>query len=220
MQAKPEEIRVVQETLYLPVETAAQRVELELRVLGYGTSPTFTSGRNLGTSVAMDTGLSDAIAEIIEPGSRLDQAVTKVGCRIVREGNARGTGGTFRLEWKGRAALDVSIAPMGPNEPAFVKHEGFGVMYSVPHDREDPTKHPRVLPFVQQISKYIVHRLASDPRASRAGALDMQALRTFATNLVDELESTYTSELDFEPLHDMAQFGRRHGDKFSRVAVA
>jgi hypothetical protein len=93
-------------------------------------------------------------------------------------------------------------------------------MYSVPHDREDPTKHPRVLPFVQQIGKYILHRLASDPRAAQARSIDMQALRAFATSLVDELEVTYTTELDFEPLHDMAQLGRRHGDKFSRVAVA
>jgi hypothetical protein len=48
----------------------------------------------------------------------------------------------------------------------------------------------------------------------------MPALRAFAISIVDELEATYTSELDFEPLHDMAQLGRRHGDKYSRVEVA
>lgn len=220
MQARADEIRVLQDTLYLPVETAAQRIELEFRVLGYGNSPTFTSGRNLGTTVAMDSGLADALAEIIAPGSRLDNAVSKAGCRIVRSDGSGGTGGSFRLDWKGRAALDISVAPMGEDEAAFVKHHGIGVMYSVPHDREDPTKHPRVLPFVQQISNYIVHRLASDPRAAQVRGIDMQALRAFATGLVDQLEATYARELDFEPLHEMAQLGRRHGDKYSRVAVA
>jgi hypothetical protein len=47
----------------------------------------------------------------------------------------------------------------------------------------------------------------------------MAALRQFATDAVEELERPYARELDLEPLHDMAHLGRRHGDKFSRVAV-
>jgi hypothetical protein len=108
---------------------------------------------------------------------------------------------------------------MGEDEPAFVKHQGLGLTYSVPHDHEDPTKHPRVLPFVQQIGNYLVHRLADDRRATQARAIDMQALRQFATSAVEEIERQYSREFDFEPAHNMAMLGRRHGDKFSRVAV-
>ena len=79
MRARPEELRVVQETLYLPVEAAQQRLDLEFRVLGYGASPTFTSGRNLGTSVAMDTGFADALAELIAPGVEGRQRGRAVG---------------------------------------------------------------------------------------------------------------------------------------------
>jgi hypothetical protein len=218
MRARPDDLRVVHETLYLPVETSAQRIELEFRVLGYGASPTFTSGRNLGASVAMDTGFSDALAELIAPGSKVDTVVERSGWRIVRDIERPSTGSGFRLERAGRA-IDVTIAPMGADEPAFVKHRGLGLVYSVPHDRGDPTQHPRLLPFVQQIGKYLLHRLASDPRAARARAIDMEALRQFATTAVDELEAAYARELDFEPLHDMAQLGRRHGDKFSKVAA-
>ncbi len=220
MRAKPEEIRVVQETLHLPVEIEEQRVELEFRVLGLGASPTLVSGRNLGTSVVMDTGFADALAEAIQPGSRLDQAVTKAGCRIVRDVSQRSGGGGFRLEWKGGAALDIQVSPMGAGERAFVDHEGLGVTYSVPHDCEDPTRHPRVLPFVEKIATFIVRSLAGDPRAAHTKAIDMQALRAFATSTIEELEAAYASELDFEPLHEMAQLGRRHGDKYSKVAVA
>jgi hypothetical protein len=46
---------------------------------------------------------------------------------------------------------------MGADEPAFVKHAGLGLVYSVPHDREDPTKHPQLLPFVQRIGKYLLN---------------------------------------------------------------
>jgi hypothetical protein len=218
MRARPEELRVVQETLYLPVEGPDQRLDLEFRVLGYGASPTFTSGRNLGTSVAMDTGFADALAELIAAGSKVETVVEQSGWRIVRGVEGRRTGSGFRLERHGRA-IDITIAPMGADEPAFVKHAGLGMVYSVPHDREDPTKNPALLPFVQKVGKYLLHRLAADPRVARARAIDMETLRQFAMTAVDELEGPYSRELDFEPLHDMAQLGRRHGDKFSRVAA-
>lgn len=218
MQAKPEAIRVVQETLHLPVETASGSIDLEFRVLGYGASPTFTSGRNLGTSVTMDTGFADALAELIAPGSKLDGVVERAGWRIVRDVARRSTGNGFRLERNARA-IDISIAPMGENEPAFVNYKGLGVVYSVPHDREDPTKNPRLLPFVQKIAMYLVQVLAADPRAAQTRAIDMEALRQFAIAATEELEAAYTQELDLEPLHDMAQLGRRHGDKFSKVAA-
>jgi hypothetical protein len=219
MRARSDDIRVVRDTVVLPIETAAQRLELEFRVLGHGASPTFTSGRNLGTSLAADSGFSDALAELIAPGSKLDAAVAQTGWRIVREqGRTRGGDG-FRLERNGDA-IDVAIGPMGPNEPAFLKQHGLGLMYSVPHGRTDPTGDPRVLHFVNQIGTYVIGRLARDPRAQRARVTDMPALRRFATSVVETLESTYARELDAEPLHDMAHLGRRHGDKFSKVAVA
>jgi hypothetical protein len=218
MRARPDSLRVEQETLYLPVETPAQQIEIEFRVLGYGASPSFTSGRNLGASLAMDTGFSDALAELIAPKSKVDEVVERAGWRIVRDVDRPSTGSGFRLE-RGRRAIDVAIAPMGADEPAFVKHRGLGLVYSVPHDREDPTTNPRLLPFVQKIGTYLLHRLAEDPRAAQAQAIDMEALREFATLAVDELEGTCARELDLEPLHDMAQLGRRHGDKFSKVAA-
>jgi len=219
MHAKADEIRVTQETLHLPIETSAHRIELELRVLGLGASPTFTSGRNLGVSVAMDTGFGDALKEIIAPGSELDQVVTRAGWSIVRSVERPTAGEGFRLESKGRA-LDLVIAPMRADERAFINHQGLGLVYSVPHDREDPTTNPRVLPFVQQVGKYVLYRLVRDPRTTQARAIDTHALRAFATGTVEALEAAYQHELDCEPLHDMAQLGRRHGDKFSKVAVA
>ncbi len=219
MRAKPADIRIVQDTLHLPIETAARPIELEFRVLGLGASPTFVSGRNLGVSIAMDTGFADALKEIIAPGSELDQVVTRAGWRIVRSVDRPTAGEGFRLESK-KKALDLVIAPMRADERAFVNHQGLGLVYSVPHDREDPTKHPRVLPFVQQVGKYVLTRLARDPRSAQARAIDTRALREFAGDTIETLEAAYQRELDFEPLHDMAQLGRRHGDKFSKVAVA
>lgn len=217
MRAKPDDVRVVHDTLYLPIETAVRRIELEFRVLGYGASPTFTSGRNLGTTIAMDTGFSDALAELIAPGSRVDRALGRSGWRIVHEA-ARPAGDGFRLESNG-AAINLVIAPMGVHERAFMKHQGLGLVYSVPHDRKDPTKQPRMLPFIEQLGKHLLSRLAQDPRVAGAQAIDMPALRQFATAAVEELEGAYTRELDLEPLHDMAHLGRRHGDKFSKVAA-
>ncbi len=220
MRARPDDIRVVRDTVVLPIETAAQRLELEFRVLGHGASPTFTAGRNLGTSLAADSGFSDALAELIAPGSKLDAAVAQAGWRILRDRDRGRDGDGFRLERNGGDALDLAIGPMGPDEPAFLKQHGLGLMYSVPHDRTDATRDPRVLQFVRQIGTYLIGRLARDPRAQRARATDMPALRRFATGVVEQLESSYARELDAEPLHDMAHLGRRHGDKFSKVAVA
>ena len=50
--------------------------------------------------------------------------------------------------------------------------------------------------------------------------MDMDALRQFATGAVEELEKTYERELQSEPSLEMMQGGRRHGDKFSKVAAA
>lgn len=218
MHPKPAELRVVDETLYLPIDAANRRLELEMRVLGYGASPRFTSGRNLGTTVAADTGFADALAECIAPGSRLDRAVTRLGWRIVRDADRMRAGSGFRLERNGRA-VDLTIAPVGADEPAFMKHCGLGFVYSVPHDYEDPTTDPRLLDILRQIAKYLLYRLADDARAAQAGAIDMRQLRQVATTVVDALEAPYARELDLEPLHDMAQLGRRHGDKFSKVAA-
>jgi len=217
MRVRPRDVRLAQETLYLPIDTAARPIELEFRVLGYGASPTFTSGRNLGASVAMDSGFADALSELLAPDSAVDRAVTRVGWRIARDVERPSVADGFRLERDGWA-IDIAIAPMGANERAFLKHQGLGLVYSVPHDREDPTKHPRVLPFVRQIGTYLLQHLARDPRTAQAKATDMQALRQFATTAVEELEKPYVRELDVEPLHDMAQLSRRHGDKFSKVA--
>jgi hypothetical protein len=166
----------------------------------------------------MDGGFSEALAEIIARGSKLDQAVGASGWHIVRDVERR-QGDGFRLE-SGKRAIDIGIAPMAANERAFLKHQGLGLTYSVPHDREDPTVDPKVLPFVEQIGKYVLKLLARDRRTAQGRATDMQALREFATTAVEELESAYAPELDREPLHDMAHLGRRHGDKFSKVAAA
>lgn len=216
MRAKPEQIRVEQDTVYLPIEAAARRVDLEFRVLGHGASPTFTASRNLGTTVTLDTGFADVLAELIAPGSDLERALARRGWRIVRERGRTCTGDGFRLE-RGEQAVDLTIGPMGAEEPALLKHRGLGLVYSVPHDRKDPTREDGVLSLLQQIAKFLLYRLARDPRAARAGAIDMQALRQFATSTVEELEQAYARELDLEPLHEMAHLGRRHGDKFSKV---
>src|SRR5262249_17865236 len=98
MNARPAEIHVEQDTLYLPIDPPAQRVELEFRVLGYGARPTFTSGRNLGTTIAMDNTFSKALAEIISPGSEIDSVVARAGWRIVRQLEGPAAGDGFRLE--------------------------------------------------------------------------------------------------------------------------
>jgi len=218
MRARPDDIRIAQDTLYLPIETPAQRIELEFRVLGQGASPNFTSGRNLGTSVTLDTGFADALAKLIAPGAELVRAITQEGWRIVRDRGRSNRGDGFRLEL-GERAIDVTIMPMAADEAAFVKHQGLGFIYSVPHDRKDPTKVPRVMAFLQRIAKYLLYRLAKDPSAARAGVIDTQALRQFAAGAVEALEAAYATELDGEPLHQMANLGRRHGDKFSKVDI-
>jgi radical SAM superfamily enzyme YgiQ (UPF0313 family) len=217
LRPRADAIRVVHDTLYLPIEIATRRVELEFRVLGYGASPTFTSGRNLGTTISMDTRFADALGELIASGSRLDRAVASAGWRIARE-HTRAAGDGFRLESKA-GAIDLVVAPMGANERAFMKHRGIGIVYSVAHDHADPTGEPGVLQFIEQVSKHLLARLGQDPRMAGARGIDMQALRQFATVAVGELEGAYSRELDLEPLHDMAHLGRRHGDKFSKVAV-
>jgi hypothetical protein len=167
----------------------------------------------------MDTGFADALGDLIAPGSELARAVAQEGWRIRRERGRASAGEGFRLEL-GEHAVDVTIAPMGAEEPAFVKHQGLGFMYSVPHDRKDPTASQRVMTLLQRIAKYLLHRLARDPRAARAAAVDVEALRQFATTVVERLEAGYAAELDREPLHEMAHLGRRHGDKFSKVEAA
>ncbi len=219
MRARPEEIRVVDETVYLPIETPARSIELEMRVLGYGPRSTFVSGRSLGTSLAVDDHFSDALEEIIAPESELDQVVTRAGWHVVRDAVRPGGGEGFRLE-RGAYAIDISIASAGPDERAFLRHEGLGLVYSVPHDRQDPTKHPRVQAFIQQVGKYLLVRLARDMRTAQSRGTDMQALREFATLAVEELESAFEHELDVEPQRGKRQAQRRHGDKFSQVAVA
>src|SRR5262249_21295086 len=144
LQPKRDEIRVVHDTLYLPVDSSKRRVELEFRVLGYGASPTFTSGRNLGTTVTVDTTFSDALGELIAPGSRLDRALGSAGWQIAHE-HTRADG--FRLESNG-AAIDLVVAPMGAQERAFMKHRGIGVVYSVPHDHSDRSGEPAVLQLI------------------------------------------------------------------------
>lgn len=219
MRARPDDIRVAQETLYLPVEAGGQQVDLEFRVLGLGASPTFTSGRNLGTTVRLDPEFAEALAQLIAPRSELDQAVARVGWRIVRELDRPRFGAGFRLE-RADAAIDLAIASMGPDQRAFLSHQGLGLTYSVPHGRRDPTNNPKVLAFVEQVGKYILRQLARDPRSTQARELDTQTLRRFTMSIIDELERPYANDLDLEPPHSMAQLGRRHGDKFSKVAAA
>jgi radical SAM superfamily enzyme YgiQ (UPF0313 family) len=219
MRARPDGLRVRGDTVALPIDTAARPIDLEFRVLGYGAGPTFTSGRNLGASVAMDGGFAAALAELTAPGSKLARAVAGAGWQIVCDADPQRAGSHVRLE-RGASAVDLAIAPMGPNEPAFLKQHGLGLAYRVPHDRQDPTGDPRLMTLVRQIGTYLLARLAADPRTLQARAIDMRALRAFAADLIETLEQQYGRELDSEPLHDMAHLGRRHGDKFSKVAVA
>ncbi len=218
MTAMATNVRVERETLYLPIETKLRPVELEFRVLGYGATPTFTSGRNLGATMAKDTGLAEALAELIAPRGELEGVITRAGWKIVRNLERRGSE-VFRLE-RDDHAIDITIAAVRPQERAFLKHEGLGFSYNIPPGRQDPTKTPAELTFLQQVGKYLLQRLGRDPRTAQARVVDVEVLRQFATTLVEELEKTYTHELDLEPLHEMAHLGRRHGDKFSKVAAA
>jgi hypothetical protein len=109
---------------------------------------------------------------------------------------------------------------VAPEERVFLKVGNLGLAYSVPAGMQDPTSDPRVLPFLQQIGRYLLDRLTRDPRTAQAGHADIGALKAFAEELVLELEAPFSAELDCEPLHENARQGRRHGDKYSRVATA
>lgn len=219
MRARADEIRVVDETLYLPIEAPARRIELEMRVLGYGPRSNFVSGRSLGTSLAVDDHFSEAMAEIIAPESELEQVVTRSGWRLVRDAVRPSTGEGFRLE-RGEFAIDITVAPTGPDGRAFLRADGLGLTYSVPHDRRDPTQHPRVQSFLQRVAKYVLARLTRDMRTAQARSTDMEVLREFATLAVAELESEFARELALEPQRGKRQDPLRHGDKYSQVAVA
>lgn len=219
MRARPEEIRTVNETVYLPIDGPARRIELEMRVLGYGPRSTFVSGRSLGTSLAVDGNFADALADIVAPESELDQVARRSGWRITREGMRATAGEGFRLE-RGAYAIDIEVAPTGPEGRVFLRHEGLGLTYSVPHDRQDPTVHPRVQSFLQQVGKYVLARLARDMRTAQSRGTDLNALREFAELAVQELEAEFERELAVEPERSKRQTPLRHGDKYSQVAVA
>lgn len=218
LRAQADQLRIAGDTMSLPVEAGEHSVELQFRVAGYGSRAGLIAGRNLGVSVAPDHAFRASLDEVLKPGSRLLEALERVGWSVQRELPELGPT-SFRLV-RDAQAIDLEITSVGPSERVFLRHEGLGLSYRVPHGHSDATQNPKTMAMLQRIGTYLLHQLAADPRTLRMRSIDLSAVRRFATAVVEDLESVFSEEIQAEsPAAPVAE-PRRHGDKYSRVAVA
>ena len=214
---QPEDLRLDNETMVLPLASNGHRIELELRCREFARGPFLAEGKNLCV-LGHDPESEDTdIVKLTEPGSPLQRSLAAAGWeiseRLFTDVSLQGVG--FKLS-RGDYALQITFRPATLGDPCHSQAHGIGMFYAVPHGKKDVTQEDRGRQLLEAIARYCLTTLGRSGWGKKMGRISVSAVREVASDLVATLESTVLDS----GVGEATMAGRRHGDKFSRVEPA